>query len=367
MSSPPSSTPTPPPNDTLLVSSISAQTFTHALLTAHSVPSTHATIIAHCLVSADLRGVDSHGINRLPSYLSRVRTGSLNPLSTPTLTQITPAIARVNGHNGFGFVSAHLGMQTAITMASTMGIGMVSIHASNHFGMSASFIQQALDANMLSLVFTNSSPAMPVWGGKEKILGVSPIAAGAPASEGNVPFILDIAPSVVARGKVHKAARRGEEIPRGWAVDKEGRETTDPVKALDGGSMVPMGGPKGVGLAIMMDVFSGVFSGSAFAGDVVGPYDTENPREADVGHFMVAMRPDLWMDMEEFKKRLEVLYQRVVGSEKVEGVERVYFPGEIEWEMEKRRKVEGIPYTRGEIEMLNREADKVGVAYIEVL
>ena len=162
-------------------------------------------------------------------------------------------------------------MACAIRMAKKFGIGMVSVKHSNHFGMSAWIVQQAIDSGMMSLVFTNSSPALPVWGGKEKLMGVSPIACGAPGGK-EKPFILDMAPSIAARGKVYKALRRGENIPIDWALDAEGKPTDDPGKALKG-VMLPMGGPKGSALAIMMDVFSGVLSGSAFAGGVINPYE----------------------------------------------------------------------------------------------
>ncbi|KAG5297044.1 malate dehydrogenase [Histoplasma ohiense] len=347
-----------------LVVPSTADAFVRNLLEKHGVPPQNASIIAKCLVEADLRGVDSHGINRIPSYLTRIRQGVLNPTAIPSLKQITPVVAQVDGHNGFGFVAAHAAMDRAIAMGKEYGIGMVSVTHSNHFGMSASFVRQAVDADMMSLVFTNSSPALPAWGGKEKLLGVSPIACGAPAGASGVPFILDMAPSVAARGKIYKARRRGEQIPEGWALDENGAQTTDPVAAL-GGVMLPMGGPKGSALAIMMDVFSGVLSGSAFAGHVIGPYDPS--KEADVGHFIVAIKPDLFMELEEFKSRMDYLYQRVVGGERMKGVDRIYYPGEIELLTAQRRREEGIPYVLAEIEALNREADGIGVARLEVL
>ena len=254
-------------------------------------------------------------------------------------------------------------MKTAIEMAKEFGIGMVSVKHSNHFGMSAWVVQQAVDADMMSLVFTNSSPALPVWGGKEKLMGVSPIACGAPGGEGGKPFILDMAPSVAARGKIYKAHRRGEKIPEDWALDKEGNRTDDPAKALEG-VMLPMGGPKGSALSIMMDVFSGVLSGSAFAGHVTNPYDPSKP--ADVGHFLVTIKPDLFMDLKEFRERMQYLYERVVGSEKMAGVERIYFPGEIEQLTHEERLKTGIPYVEAEIEALNKEAELVGSEKIEV-
>ena len=251
-------------------------------------------------------------------------------------------------------------MACAISMAREFGIGMVSISHSNHFGMSAWIVQQALDAGMMSLVFTNSSPALPVWGGKEKLMGVSPIACGAPGGE-TPDFILDMAPSVAARGKIYKAKRRGEKIPLDWALDMEGKQTDDPEKALKG-VMLPVGGPKGSALSIMMDVFSGVLSGSAFAGHVTNPYDPSRP--ADVGHFLIAIKPDLFMSLEEFRERMDYLYQRVVGSEKMHGVDRIYFPGEIEQLRQEERLLNGIPLVVAEIEALNVEAVRVGATKI---
>ena len=351
------------PPKTLFVRPSDAESFAKGVLEGNSVPPPNATIIAQCLVAADLRGVDTHGINRLPSYMARIRQGVLSATAQPTLHELTPVVAQVDAHNAFGFLAAHMGMAKACSIAEIYGIGMVSVKHSNHFGMSAWVVQQALDAGMMSLVFTNSSPALPVWGGKEKLMGVSPIACGAPAGK-EKPFILDMAPSVAARGKIYKAKRRGEKIPKDWALDAEGRQTDDPAAALEG-VMLPVGGPKGSALSIMMDVFSGVLSGSAFAGHVTNPYDPS--KEADVGHFLVAIKPDLFMGLEEFKGRMDYLYRRCVGSERMEGVERIYFPGEIEQILEERRKGEGIPYVEAEVEALNGEAERVGAGRIKVV
>ncbi|KAG9852905.1 Malate/L-lactate dehydrogenase, partial [Aureobasidium melanogenum] len=345
----------------VLVSQENANAYVKAVLQANGVSEQDASTIAYCLVAADLRGVDTHGVNRIPSYLARVRQGVLDPTAQPTIVNQTPVVAQVDGKNAFGFVAAKLGMERAIDMAKIYGIGMVSVKHSNHFGMSAWLVQQALDAGMMSLVFTNSSPALPVWGGKEKLMGVSPIACGAPGAEHN--FVLDMAPSVAARGKIYKAKRRGERIPVDWALDKDGNRTDDPSAALEG-VMLPMGGPKGSALSIMMDVFSGVLSGSAFAGHVTNPYDPSKP--ADVGHFLIALKPDLFLSSDEFKQRIEYLYNRVVNCEKMAGVDRIYFPGEIEQLTEAERKKAGIPYVTAEIEALNAEARRVGAPDIVV-
>ncbi|KAF2203080.1 Malate/L-lactate dehydrogenase [Delitschia confertaspora ATCC 74209] len=344
------------------ITASNAQIFVEAILVSNGVPQGNARIVSKCLIEADLRGVDTHGINRIPSYIARIRQGVLDPKASPTLSQVTPAVAQVNGHNGFGFLAAHMGMEAAIKMAQEIGIGMVSVKHSNHFGMSAWVVQQALDAGMMSLVFTNSSPALPVWGGKSKLMGVSPIACGAPAGKGR-PFIVDMAPSVAARGKIYKALRRGEKIPKDWALDNEGKQTDDPARALEG-VMLPMGGPKGSALAIMMDVFSGVLSGSAFAGHVTNPYDPSKP--ADVGHFLVAVKPDLFMNIEEFKQRMDYLYDRVKSSDKMAGVSRIYFPGEIEQLTKEERLRDGIPFVEAEVDALNKEAQRVGVPNINI-
>ncbi len=346
----------------LYVKAEDAEDYVKSILEGNGVTSENATIVARCLVAADLRGIDTHGINRIPSYIARVRQGVLDAKAQPTINEITPVVALVDAHNAFGFVSAYMGMSKAIAMAKTYGIGMVSVKHSNHFGMSAWIVQQAIDAGMMSLVFTNSSPALPVWGGKQKLMGVSPIACGAPAGK-EKPFILDMAPSVAARGKIYKAKRRGEKIPTDWALDAQGRQTDDPAAALEG-AMLPMGGPKGSGLSIMMDVFSGVLSGSAFAGHVTNPYDPSKP--ADAGHFLVAIKPDLFMSLEDFKARMDYLYQRCIGCEKMAGVDRIYFPGEIEQLTEETRRRDGIPYVEAEIDALNEEAEKVGAAKIKV-
>lgn len=343
------------------VAASEAKRLVRDILQGNGVSAENAAIVAQCLIAADLRGVDTHGMNRIPSYMERIRQGVLSGTATPIVNQVTPVVAQVDGQNGFGFLATHKAMELAIESAKTYGIGMASVKHSNHFGMGAWAVQQALDAGMMSLVFTNSSPAMPAWGGKSKLIGVSPLACGAP---GKPDFILDMAPSVAARGKIYKAKRRGEKIPSDWALDAEGRPTDDPEAAL-GGVMLPMGGPKGSALSIMMDVFSGVLSGSAFAGHVTGPYDPSRP--ADVGHFVMAIKPDLFMSLEDFRERMKYLYDRVVGSDKAAGVERVYFPGEIEQLAQAEREKTGIPLVQAEIDALNEEAKKVSVSPLKTM
>ena len=347
----------------VLVAPNEARRLAEDILRAIDVPAENAAIVAQCLVAADLRGVDTHGINRIPSYFARIQLGALNPTAEPVITQITPVATQVDANNGWGFVAAHAGMKAAIESAETYGIGMASIKHSNHYGMAAWLVQQAIDANMMSLVFTNSSPAMPPWGGKTKCIGVSPIACGAPGKDSASSFILDMAPSIAARGKIYKALRRGEKIPKTWAADSEGVPTDDPAAALKG-FMLPMGGPKGSGLAIAMDIFAGVLSGSAFAGHVTGPAEPE--KVANVGHFIVAIKPDLFLSLDEFRERMQYLYDRVVGGEKAAGVDRIYFPGEPERLLKLEREEKGIPLAKAEVEALNEEAVKLSVKPLSV-
>lgn len=231
----------------ILVAAAEARRLARDVLRGNGVSAEDATLIARCLVAADLRGVDTHGVHRLPSYVRRIRRGVLDPAAAPELTRPTPVVAHFDGRNGFGFVAAHAAMAAAVDAARAFGVGLAVVKRSNHFGMSAWLVQQALDAGMMSLVFTNSSPAMPPWGGRAKLLGVSPLACGAPGGDAMPDFILDMAPSVAARGKVYRSQRRGEPIPPGWALDAQGRPTDDPTEAL-AGVMLPMGGPKGQAL-----------------------------------------------------------------------------------------------------------------------
>jgi LDH2 family malate/lactate/ureidoglycolate dehydrogenase len=236
--------------------------FVRRLLAAHGVPEADSQVVADCLVRADLRGVEAHGITRLPGHLERIRKGLINPMPNIAVRRVTPVAASVDGDNGFGYIVATRSMAEAIAMARTYGIGIASARRSTHFGMAASYVLQAVEAGFVALVFTNAARAMPPWGGLEALLGTSPFAAGAPGGI-NPPFVLDMSPAITAHGKIRRAEQCDEPIPLGYALDSHGRPTTDPVAALQG-VVLPIGGPKGSGLAMLMDIFSGVISGAAF-------------------------------------------------------------------------------------------------------
>lgn len=299
---------------------------------------------------------DTHGLARLQQYMERVSTGRVKAKPNFTISEKTPVAAHLDGDNGFGFVVASTAMKEAITRAEIYGIGIVTANRSNHFGMGATYVLQALEAGMISLVFTNSAKQMPPFGGKETLLGISPFAAGAP-SKNEVPYILDMAPSVVAKGKIRRAARRGEKIPLGWAYDKDGRPTEDAEEALSG-SMAPIGGPKGSGIAILMDIMSGVLSGAAFGGEVGDQYKDTRPQ--NVGHCFIAIKPDVFMSSDDFRSRMDTLVQRVHGVTPAEGFKEVLFPGEPEHRMAAERSVKGLPFAEAEKKMFEELAEKFG-------
>ncbi|WP_445502551.1 Ldh family oxidoreductase [Microvirga sp. G4-2] len=332
--------------------------FVVALIAANGVPSDDARIVAECLVRADLRGVDTHGIARLPGYLDRVRRNLINPRPVLQPKRVSPVASHLDGDNGFGFVVATRAMQEAMEIAQATGLGLVSVKRSTHFGMAANYLLQAVEAGFIALVFTNASRSMPPWGGREALLGTSPFGAGAPGGN-HGPFILDMAPSVAARGKIRKALRLGQPIPPDYALDAEGRPTTDPARAL-AGVVLPMGGPKGSGLSMLMDILSGVISGAAFAGDVEDQYKNfEKPQ--NVGHFFLAIRPDLFIGLDEYRARMDVLVERVHSTPRAEGFDEVLMPGEPEARQEKRRLAAGIPYHRTDLDPLLKEAQAVHV------
>ncbi|KAI9665750.1 MAG: hypothetical protein M1821_003684 [Bathelium mastoideum] len=343
---------------TIKVSATKAHAFASSVLTHSGVPLDRANTIADCLVLADLRGVDTHGINRLPGYIDRVRHGVLDPAPTLAFDQRTPVMARLDAKHTFGFVAAAMAIDHGAHMAAQYGVGIVGVKNSGHYGMAASYLLRAIEKGYAAFAFTNASRAMPPWGAKESLLGTSPFAVGLPGGEkGN--FVLDMSPSVVARGKIRKAARRGESIPEGWALDGEGRDTTDPVEALKG-VVLPIGGPKGSGLAMMMDIFGGLLTGSSFAGDVNDQYKNLQQRQG-VGHWFMVFRPDIFLDSkEEFQNRMDTLLERVRNCEKAAEVTQIYTPGEIEDTKARVQRKTGIPFTRGEIQTLHDLAKAVG-------
>lgn len=348
----------PPSSSIIHISPDSAHNYVRSVLAQYSVPKEYALLIADSLVLADLRGVDTHGINRLSGYLKRISSGVLSPSPSPTFEMKTPVMALLDAKNTFGFVAGCLAIDKGIDIASKFGLAVVVVKHSNHYGMAATYLTRAIKAGYGAFAFTNASRSMAPWGAKEPLFGTSPFAVGLPGGkEGD--FVLDMSPSVAARGKIRKAARRGESIPEGYALDEQGRPTTDAEAALRG-VVLPIGGPKGSGLAMMMDLFGGVMTGAAFGGGVNDQYkNLKEPQE--VGHWFMVFKPEVFLDsMNEYLERMDELMRKVRGCEKAEGIERIWTSGEIESEREEQRGKEGIPYTQGEVDALHALAAESG-------
>lgn len=325
----------------VIVAALVLQAYVAGLYEAAGVRAADAALVARVQVMADLRGVETHGVVRAPVYLERIRKGALNPRPNLTVSETAPAAVLVDGDHGLGAVTATRAMDEAMARARTHGIGCAAVKHGAHFGMAAAYVLQAIEAGMIGMVFTNASPALPPWGGRRPFFGTSPMAVGVPGGAAG-PFVLDMAMSVLARGNVYIAAQRGTPIPEGLALDKEGRPTTDPQALLDGGTMLPAGGVKGAALSFLMDILGGVLTGAAFAGKVGNPhYDMD--RMQDAGHLMIALKPDLFMPMEAFRARMDLLMAAVKAEPRMAGVDEIFAPGEREARRLEERLKGGIP------------------------
>lgn len=335
------------------------QAFATELFARAGLTPDDAALIGHDLVAADLRGLGSHGVSRIPMYLERLRRGVVNPRPSIRVTTITPAVSLVDGDDGMGFLAAHRAMKEAIELARCSGIGLVGVRRSTHFGMSALYVQQATDAGFISLVFTNSSPAIPVWGGRTAFLGAAPMAAGVPGGE--LPgYLLDMAMTGIARGKIRLAARHGTPIEPGLALDENGAPTTDAAAAFEG-VCLPFGGHKGAALAMLMDLLCGVFTGANFGGAVKSLYfDHSEPQ--NVGHLILVMRPDLFVPREEFRQRMDTFVARAKASPKAEQFGEIQMPGEPEDRKATLLRADGVALSAEVLSDLDAEADRLGVS-----
>ncbi|MEI2385704.1 Ldh family oxidoreductase [Breoghania sp. JC706] len=334
------------------------------LLRHAGVPADDAATVASCLVRADLRGVNTHGITRMQIYMERLAGGFINARPNMAVSQPTPVVGHIDGDDAFGFVVAKRAMDEAMKMAESFGIGMVGANRSSHYGMAAAYILQAAEAGFISFAFSNAPAAMPAWGGRAPLLGTSPFAAGAPAGEGAAPFVVDFSPAITTRGAIRRAIRHGQTLSPGLALDKEGRPTTDPQAAFDG-VVLPMGGPKGSALAMLMDVMSGVFTGAGFAGGVGDLFGGDRPQ--DVGHFFMAMKPGLFVSGEDFRARMETLVRTVHDQPRAEGVDEVLMPGERGARCEETYRREGIPFADEDIALLQETARIYGTTPLALL
>ena len=331
--------------------------FAAAVLEAEGVPAADARLVARCLVQAELWGHPSHGMLRLAWYVARVRSGVVDPVAKAETVVDLGALAVLDGREGLGHVVCAHAAVDAVRRAREHGVGVVGVRNSNHFGMAAHFTRMIAEQGCVGVVTTNGSPAMAPWGGREKAVGANPWSIAAPAGRHGV-TVMDIANVNAARGKIYAARERGASIPEGWALDAEGRPTTDPAAAI-AGVILPMGGHKGYAVAFMMDVLSGVLTGSSFATGVSGPQQAE--RRSGCGHLVLALDVAAVADPGDFGRRMEALIAEMKAVPLAEGFDEIFFPGEIEDRSRTRRERQGIELPTKTMEALERLAAETGV------
>lgn len=325
--------------------------FTKEIFIKMGCPEADADLATNVLLSADLRGVDSHGIARLVGYVRLWETGRINSNPTIKIVHETPSTAVVNGDGGLGLVVAPKAMQIAIDKATNVGTGWVSVKNSNHYGIAGYHAMMALKKDMVGISMTNASPLVAPTFSLERLLGTNPIAVAIPAHK-QPSFVADFATTTAANGKLEILQRKGLDAPLGWIQDKDGRQTPNANELKQGGALLPLGGDrehsshKGYCLGSIVDIFSAVLSGANY-GPWVPPFVSflpmpENPVGEGIGHFFGAMRVDAFRPADEFKKHMDTWIERFRSAQAVPG-EKVIIPGDPEREMEKERMEKGIP------------------------
>lgn len=319
-----------------------------------------ALTIADSLIEADLRGVHSHGVVRAGIYITRIEKGMVNPNAETEIINESESIITIDGHNNLGAVVGTEALELVLKKSERSGAAIAGVKGSNHFGTGAYYALKAINEDKILLVLSNASQTMPPTGGIRPFIGTNPLGIGVPAGK-HLPFLLDMATSVVARGKIIVASQRGEEIPIGWAIDKEGNPTTNPQKALEG-SVLPVGGPKGYAISMLIDILSGVLTGAGFGKYVNNMYENwEDPQ--NVGHFFLAIDIKQFISLEFFKQRMDTYIEEIKAEPKAEGVEEILIPGEIEYRKSQEQKKQGIELSVSVVEELTAVGSKYGVDF----
>ena len=321
-----------------------------------AMDSANARLLADTLVSADLRGVHSHGVMRVPEYVSKLAKGGVKPKGQPKIARDSGAVLVVDGDNSMGQIAAAYAMDRVIERAATSGVAAAAVRGSNHCGAMAYYALRAIDRDMIGIATTNALPTMAPWGGLDKILGINPLAVAIPTDRER-PIVLDTAFAGSAHGKIRVFHQKGLEIPSHWAFDKEGEPTTDAAKAIEG-LLQPIGQFKGVGLAVITGVLSTLLSGAAY-GPELGSI-AEGAKPGLDGHFFLALKVDAFCEVDEFKRRADKVVRQIRDSQKKPGVERIYAPGALEFETEQRYLQEGIPLNSETLTRMAESAKAVG-------
>jgi LDH2 family malate/lactate/ureidoglycolate dehydrogenase len=338
------------------VAAATLERFCRLVMQAVGLSEEDARVVAWALVAANLEGIDTHGVSRLALYAHRVKAGLAAACPTLHWSHPAPAIALLDADNALGPVAAMAAMNEAVRLARLQGVGMVTVAHTNHAAALSAYAERAAEQGCLALMVCNTPPAMPPWGGREAFLGTNPLTFVAPGpTADDAPVIVDMATSLVARGNIIMAARQGQPIPVGWAVDAEGNPTTNAQAALSG-SVLPMAGAKGYALALMIEILSATLSGSGWGPHVHSPYnDWQNP--TDSGLWCLAINIGALMSADEYATRLGGLLQAIRNAPAAPG-QQIRIPGERRMQMRAFRLSHGIPLdaaTRKELDALSVE------------
>jgi LDH2 family malate/lactate/ureidoglycolate dehydrogenase len=335
-------------------------TFATAAYEKVGMPHEDARLIADTLVQADLWGHQSHGVMRLAWYTARIQNGVAKPVATPEYLTDMGAVAVIDGHDSMGQVLTAMAAKDAIARAKQHGIGAVALRNSNHFGTAMYYTLMAPPEGCILFLATNGSPAMAPWGGKKKLVGNNPWSWAAPAGK-HAPYVLDIANTSVARGKIYLARQKNQPIPADWALDAEGQVTTDPVAAISG-LLQPMAGHKGYGISLTMDVLSGILTGSQFGPGVFGPYQAE--KKSGAGHLLIALNVEAFQPLDQFNARMEAMIAGIKAVPLAKGVNEVFYPGEIEARNDRRFRAEGLTIPADTIAELRQTGKDLGIEHL---
>ena len=329
------------------------------LIMTQGVPEDEAEIVADCLVDADLCGVESHGVSRMTIYLKRLETKVVNAKYEKKYDSEYPSSICWNGCNSMGMVTGVNAMQACIDKAKEVGCCFVAVNNSNHFGMASYYAKMAAEQGMFTICGTNAPPNIAPTGSYKAYVGTNPWAMAAPTN--GEPVLLDMAPSLVAMGKVILAAKLGKPIPEGWAQTADGRPTTDPNEGMKG-TVLPIGGPKGYGLSLFMDIMCGILSGAQFGPHLNNMWnDFTNPQ--NVGHVFLCVDISKFVPLDVFKTRLEQMKSEIKALPTNPGVSEIFMPGEIEQRRRTQRKAEGIELSDVVYEELRGLGEKYGTEF----
>ncbi len=316
----------------------------------HNLSKNHAKICADYLIKAELVNAPTHGLARLKMYCERIKKKTINPKAKIKIKKISNSISHIDGKNSIGFVAADVGIKVGIKNAKRTGIGLVAIKNSGHYGLSSFYAEQAVKKNLMVWCFTNAPPAIAPFGAKKSLFGTNPICFGTPTGN-KVPFILDTSVSKINRGKIRIAAKFGKKIPPDVALDKFGKPTTDPKKALEG-VQLPIADFRGSGLAWMVDILSGVLTGANHGGKVKDPFDDFTGPQ-NVGHLFLIIKPNLFVG-NNYYKRIRENIRRIKKLPKIKGVKKILYPGEGMNDRYKKNLKKGIFIQKNILEEINK-------------